>query len=553
MTTVTIIQARTTSSRLPGKALLPIAGYPSAILAALRAANRHRETILATSDDASDNELARQAEEHRLTVFRGSLHDVLGRYNSASSSLSDDAAVVRLTADNVFPDGDFVEELVRAFAAANVDYLSTDSSGLPYGLRGEIFTIAALRKAYRKAARPEDREHVGPWITRNCRSTSYTPPSLGDSDFRHLRCTIDDEEDYQRMFRLFEHVSDPVHVGWRDLLRALTRLSEQPTFRIPYRVITGRPRSALTLGTVQLGMEYGAVNDHGQPSIEQAVAMVRRAIAHGVTAFDTARSYGTAEEVLGNGLAGAWGSRCEVITKINLSDVPEDTPVSEVTARVDASVERSLEALRCSQLAVLLLHHWPDHDRWNGAAWRRLLELREAGKIGILGASVYQPQEALEALRDPMIQHLQIPLNVLDWRWEARGVDQAILDRPDVIVHGRSALLQGILAHPPQRWPEAGGFPAHECWQTLRKLATDFGRESVTDLCLAYVRSLPWITSVVVGCETMEQLDENLRLFRTAKLDAEQCERLRRELPRGPENLLNPSKWKKREKLSAAG
>lgn len=551
MKTVTIIQARTTSSRLPGKALLPVAGYASAILAALRAANSGSETVLATSDDASDNELAQQAERQGLTVFRGPLHDVLARYYFASASLSEDATVIRLTADNLVPDGSFVEELAQAFAEAGVDYLSTNASGLPYGLHGEVFSVAALRRAYREATRPFDREHVGPWIVRNWRSASYNPPSLGGSDFSQLRCTIDDQEDYERILRLFESIGDPVNVGWGDLLHKLSGLPGEPKFRVPYRMIGGRVRSAITLGTVQMGMEYGAVNDSGQPSVEQAVAMVRKAVAHGVTALDTARSYGTAEEVLGRALTGAWASRCEVITKINLSDLAAEAPIGEVRARVDESVDRSCEALRRSRLAVLLLHHWPDHRHWNGAAWQRLLELLEAGKIEILGASVYDPEEALEALRDPAIKHLQIPMNVLDWRWEAEGVDQAILARPDVVVHARSALLQGILVHPPERWPGVDGFSAHECWLALRKLAGDFGRESVTDLCLAYVRSLSWITSVVIGCETMQQLEENLRLSRTAKLSPEQCDRMRRELPRAPEKFLDPSKWKTLEKLSA--
>src|SRR5580698_4958206 len=105
------MQARTSSSRLPAKALLPITGYPSAVLATLRAANQHHETIFATSDDASDDELVRQANHAGLTVCRGPLHDVLGRYNLASAGLPEDCCLIRLTADNVVPDGQFVAEL----------------------------------------------------------------------------------------------------------------------------------------------------------------------------------------------------------------------------------------------------------------------------------------------------------------------------------------------------------------------------------------------------------------------------------------------------------
>jgi spore coat polysaccharide biosynthesis protein SpsF len=233
-----------------------------------------------------------------------------------------------------------------------------------------------------------------------------------------------------------------------------------------------------------------------------------------------------------------------VITKVDLTGLPEDASAARVRAAVDESIQRSSRALGASQLAVVLLHRWQDHDAWQGVAWQRLLELRQAGSIAVLGASVYETKEALEALQDPAIEHLQIPMNVLDWRWEEDGFDRAVASRPEVVVHARSALLQGVLAHPAGRWPVVESFRAAECSRALEGLAEEFGRESVVDLCLGYVRSLAWVTSVVVGCETMDQLEENLRLCRTPKLSREQCEHLRQALPRAPEEFLNPAKWK---------
>ena len=85
----------------------------------------------------------------------------------------------------------------------------------------------------------------------------------------------------------------------------------------------------------------------------------------------------------------------------------------------------------------------------------------------------------------------------------------------------------------------------------LRELSARFDRESLTDLCLAYVRSQPWITSVVVGCETLEQMNENLRLFCLPKLKAEQCAELESLAPKVPESLLNPSLWNVAHEQSA--
>jgi spore coat polysaccharide biosynthesis protein SpsF (cytidylyltransferase family)/aryl-alcohol dehydrogenase-like predicted oxidoreductase len=547
MKTVIIMQARSNSSRLPGKAMLPVGGYPSAVLAALRAANLGSETIVATSSEPSDDALANILGQHEIRVVRGPLEDVLARYALAVAELPEDCVVVRLTGDNVVPDGSLVQELVLGFAGSGAEYSSQEfpQSRLPHGVGGEAFTVATLRRAHALATSPHDREHVTPWIRRNCAVMIHTPQVIGAADFSHLRCTIDDEEDYQRMVRLFEAVADPVHIGWFALTKKLALLPGEPGFRVPCRVSSGGIHSELTLGTAQLGMEYGIVNRAGQPARPLAIRMVHAAIAHGVTALDTARGYGEAEEVLGDALSGAWRSRVEVITKLDpLASLTHDAVASEVRAAVDDSVRRSCEALGVTKLSTLLLHRPHHHNAWGGAVWRRLLELRDEGTIGALGASVYEPGEALELSQDPAIVHLQIPMNVLDWRWKAMGVDRALAGRPDVVVHARSALLQGLLVAPAESWPSSADFDAAGCLRQLRRLAAEFERESLTDLCLAYVRSQPWITSVVVGSETMEQLNENLRLFCLPKLNPEQCGELESLTPKAPEGLLNPSQWK---------
>ena len=546
MNPLVILQARTTSDRLPGKALLPVAGYPSAILATLRAANRQHRTLLATSDDSSDDLLTLEARRHGIEVFRGPLNDVLARYFLAAATLTDDSIVVRLTGDNVVPDGALVAEIIETFKFSSSEYFDTDPvlSRLPYGVGGEAFTVATLRRAHAMAVSAEDREHVGLWMQRNCRSTVFAPRAARSEDFSHLRCTIDDRDDYRRVVRLFENVSNPREVGWLELTRRLVALPTQPRLQLSRREIPDTLHGEFVLGTAQLGMNYGRVNEAGKPTTPGAVEMLRYAINHGVTALDTARAYGEAEGLIGEALTGSWRSRTRVITKLDLSGVGEGAEESAVRARVDASIDASCRALRTEKLDGLLLHDWAHHDMWRGAAWQRLREHQFDGRISVLGASVYYPHEALAALADPAIQHLQIPMNVLDWRWKPVG--QAIAQRRDVVVHARSALLQGILAHPAGRWPVVPGFNNAECVRQLLAFAEKFGRVSVPDLCLSYVRSLPWISSVVVGCETPDQLEQNLQLFLRPKLSSEEIQELEHTLPKAPEELLNPAKWQQK-------
>jgi len=546
MKSVVVLQARTNSARLPGKALRPVAGYPSAVLAALRVGNTGLPVIAATSDDPSDDALAAAFREHGVRVFRGPTDDVLSRFYLATADLPEDCAVVRVTGDNLVHDGSFMQEMLAVFEKEKPEYLGGDPlrGRLPYGVGGEVFTVAVLRRAHANATSAHDREHVCPWMRRHCRSSEFAPASLEEKDYTHLRCTMDDDEDYQRILRLFEGIRDPVHAGWQELVEKLATLPGEPAFHVPRKYAQERFHSELTLGTAQLGMAYGIVNRSGKPAREDAIALVRRAIAHGVNALDTARSYGEAEQALGEALAGAWASRAAVVTKLDaLPGLAPDADAAAVRAAVDESVNASCRALGVSRLEVLLLHRWQHHDAWAGAAWEHLLELRERGRIGALGASVYEPREALAALADKAVRHLQIPMNVLDRRWKAAGVDRAIAERADVVVHARSIFLQGILVHPAERWPEISNYDAFSAARKLTALARRFGRESVADLCVAYVRSQSWITSLVLGCETMAQLDENLRLFLLPRLSHEQCGELEQTLRDSPEALLNPARW----------
>jgi aryl-alcohol dehydrogenase-like predicted oxidoreductase len=300
-------------------------------------------------------------------------------------------------------------------------------------------------------------------------------------------------------------------------------------------------RDHFVLGTAQLGMAYGRVNDVGKPDRTAAVQIVRYAHEHGVATFDTARAYGTSESVLGEALA-VLTAKKRVITKLDLSGVSASASAAEVRRKVWESIDASCSALRVARVDAVLLHSWSHFHMWRGAAWERLLELCGDGKIEKLGASVYEPAEALDALQHSEIKHLQIPLNIIDWRWKD-ALKAISMERPDVEVHARGVLLQGILVNPAERWPVVNGFSNSECIRKLQGYVRKFCRESITDLCFAYVKSLTPISGVVIGCDTLEQLSHNLRLFQYPSLAEEQKEELERHSPKPPVELLNPTKW----------
>ncbi|HEX3674427.1 MAG TPA: aldo/keto reductase [Rhizomicrobium sp.] len=302
----------------------------------------------------------------------------------------------------------------------------------------------------------------------------------------------------------------------------------------------------LVLGSVQLGLAYGAANRTGKPSRRAALRLVRRAAESGITKFDTARAYGDSEARLGEALETRKAVRA--ITKLSpLSELGDGATREDVRAAVDASIASSMAALRRERIDCLLLHRAAHMTAFGGAIWERLTEKLEDGTVLSLGVSVQSPREALDALAHADVRHIQLAFNLLDWRWREAGVIDDILERPHVTIHARSVFLQGILAADDASvWPAIDGVNAGAVIRELSAIARDFGRESVADLCLAYARGQDWIDGVVVGMETEAQLDDNLRLFVRPPLAPEDCDEIAARVPRVPLQLLDPAQWPKR-------
>ena len=199
-----------------------------------------------------------------------------------------------------------------------------------------------------------------------------------------MRCTLDTFEDYELLLRVFADSRDPVRTGWPQLVDRLTSLSlggSEP--RCPFRErADGTIHSVLTLGTAQLGSNYGIANNSGVPSDNEVGAILARAADAGITSIDTASVYGASEERIGRFLPANFADRIQVATKLDtLADVPVDATAKAVRNAVDASVFRSLHRLRRRRLDTLLLHRWSHHGAWQGAwAWETIVpRLRAAG------------------------------------------------------------------------------------------------------------------------------------------------------------------------------
>lgn len=228
-----VVQSRLSSSRLPGKALLTIAGMPLIELVARRVANSGHEVVVATSHEHMDDHIAAHLESVGLPVFRGSLDDVLGRFVAATADLADTDRVVRMTGDNPVADGRLIDELSEATAASGHTYGRVDINQAPEGIGCEVFTAANLREAHASTTDAYDREHVTPWLRRTFGELLWAPEGI-PSDIHAYRATVDSLADYDRVARIFQaHDDDPIGVTFRELMADVVATVDAAGPRVP--------------------------------------------------------------------------------------------------------------------------------------------------------------------------------------------------------------------------------------------------------------------------------------------------------------------------------
>ena len=226
MNTVMIIQARMSSSRLPGKVMLPLLNRPMLEWVITRASGSKcvNSCMVATTDDPADDPIAEWCTEKSVPVYRGSQYDVLDRYYQAAKAANADV-IIRVTADCPLIDPALIDALFEFRDKEQADFAANRlpppwHRTYPIGLDTEIISMEMLETAWNQAEEKFEREHVMPWF--------YDTPGRckvaimdHDEDMGMHRWTVDTPEDYRMMCKLFEKIDDPETAHWLDVLEVI--------------------------------------------------------------------------------------------------------------------------------------------------------------------------------------------------------------------------------------------------------------------------------------------------------------------------------------------
>ncbi len=191
-----MVVARGDSARLPGKALLDVAGMPALqhLLHRLQQAERIHKIVLCTTLNPEDDPLARLAASLKIAVYRGPVEDVLGRMLGAVQGQEVDV-MLRVTGDDILIDPEYADAAVAHHLSVNAQY--TDAKAIPSGTEVEVFDARLMKDIHRMARNNQGTEYLTKYVTDHHDQFRLASMPVADKHRRNWRLTLDTPEDYQ--------------------------------------------------------------------------------------------------------------------------------------------------------------------------------------------------------------------------------------------------------------------------------------------------------------------------------------------------------------------
>lgn len=205
---IAIIQARISSSRLPGKIMKDICNKPILyhVVERVKLSRLIDKVIVATCESSNNDVIRDLCKRENILCFSGNEDDVLDRYYQAAKSfdLSNDDIIVRITSDCPMIDPQIIDKVIKAFLNEKADYASNvQRPTFPDGLDCEVFTFTALAESWKNATMKSEREHVTQFM-RKYPETFKIISYENDTDLSNYRWTVDQEEDFQLVKEIYE-------------------------------------------------------------------------------------------------------------------------------------------------------------------------------------------------------------------------------------------------------------------------------------------------------------------------------------------------------------
>lgn len=293
---------------------------------------------------------------------------------------------------------------------------------------------------------------------------------------------------------------------------------------------TGLEVSQLSLGTVELGLDYGIAKDGEQrrPRESDAKDLLHFALDRGINLIDTARAYGDSERIIGDALK---KRRHEYVLVSKI--LPNPGHPVEVMSQIDSS----LAALQTDHIDIMMIHSRAGQIAFDAEAFEQLDQSRRQGKLRFIGSSVYGPKAAVTAVASKQFDCIEVAYNLVDRRVEDELL--ALAASADVGVIARSVLLKGALSDRYVLLPDT----LSSLKDSVRRLVDVAGSTSrLPMLAYRYVACLSVPHSALIGTASQAEIQACIEYVTLGPLSSEEIEAVR-SIHIEDERWLNPGNW----------
>lgn len=219
-----IIQARMTSTRLPGKIMLPLCGKPVLQVMLERLGAFKKNIIIATTNDGTELPIVQLCQQLKVRFYQGDTNNVLQRYYYAATSCDakDEDVIVRLTSDCPLIDPGITQSAIDYFINNQFDYVNAGSgTGFPRGMDTEVFSFSLLKEAFFNASEEYEKEHVTPYFYYTCRDKLQFGQYRNEFDHSKFRLTLDEESDYQAIQETYSRLNCRIDHTYEEMIKIL--------------------------------------------------------------------------------------------------------------------------------------------------------------------------------------------------------------------------------------------------------------------------------------------------------------------------------------------
>jgi aryl-alcohol dehydrogenase-like predicted oxidoreductase len=282
----------------------------------------------------------------------------------------------------------------------------------------------------------------------------------------------------------------------------------------------------LTLGTVQFGLNYGINNSRGKPSLENAFAILARAYQLGIDELDTADAYGNSTEVISAYLARYPEQKFKIMSKF----------IGEGEITYQEAFESSCKKLGLNFLDGYYFHRFQDFKTFSDFDY--IHKLKSNGRLSKFAVSLYSLEELEIAIHSKEVDLIQLPFNIFDRSEEKINLLKTAKEK-NKLIYIRSAFLQGLFFKDVNNLPTKLA-PLREALVKLHHLV-DIYNVSMENLCLRFAVDQDYVEKVIVGVDSVAQLENNVR-----SLEGDLPEELVKEVLKIKIDypaLLNPASW----------